>query len=86
VEEHGILDTVMTTPASSPDIKPIEHLWSALKGYLPKEIKPKTKNELIGGIRTFWESLTKNKCCSYIYHIHRVIPFDILDGGGPSDF
>lgn len=86
MEEHGILDKVMTTPASSPDINPIENLWSALKGHLLKEVKPKTKDELIGGIRTFWESLTKKKCCSYIDHIHRVIPFVILNGGGPSGF
>jgi len=48
-----------------------------LKGHLLKEVKPKTIDELIGGIRTFW------KCCSYI---DRVIPFVILNGGGPSGF
>jgi transposase len=29
---HYILDKVMTTPASSPDINPIENVWSALTG------------------------------------------------------
>lgn len=86
MEEHGILENVMMTPASSPDLNPIENLWSTMKNFLLSVVKPKKKDELVHGIRQFWESVTKETCAHYIDHIHRVIPFVILNEGGPSGF
>ena len=45
-------------PPESPDCNPIENLWHEAKEYLSREIKPKTKQELIEGIRTFWRTVS----------------------------
>ena len=45
------------TPAESPDMNPIENLWHELKEYLRREIKPKTKDELVAGIQEFWKTV-----------------------------
>lgn len=86
MEDKGILEYVMETPASSPDLNPIENVWSAMKTYLRTVVKPKKKDELVNGIKDFWETLTAEKCGKYIDHIHRVIPHVILSSGGPTQF
>lgn len=48
-------------------LNPIELVWHELKHFLRKTWKPKTKNELILGIKTFWRiRMTKEKCNRYI--------------------
>lgn len=84
--ENEMMDNVMVTPASSPDLNPIENVWSALKDHLQRLVKPKRKEELIQGIVNWWESLTPEKCGRYIDHIHRVIPHVVLNNGGPTVF
>lgn len=86
MQEKGILDTVMNVPPSSPDINPIENVWSALKDFLQRCVKPKTKNELVTGIKQYWESLTDTQCSRYIDHIHKVLPHVVLNQGGPTNF
>ena len=82
----GILDSVMVTPASSPDLNPIENVWAALKDHLHRNVKPRTKDELVEGTVNWWELLTPQKCSKYIDHIHPVIPQVILNSGGPTVF
>lgn len=41
------------TPTESPDINPIENLWHEMKEYIHREIKPRTKEELVEGILQF---------------------------------
>lgn len=62
------------TPAESSDFNPIENLWHELKEYIRREIKPKTKEELIDGIEQFWETVDQAKCRKYIGHLRKVIP------------
>ena len=62
------------TPAESPDCNPIENVWHELKEYLRREVKPKTKKELIDGIKEFWETADRAKCTQYIRHLRKVIP------------
>lgn len=62
------------TPAESPDCNPIENLWHELKEYNRRVIKPKNKDELIEGIKKFWETVTVAKCTKYINHLKKVLP------------
>ena len=50
------------TPAESPDLNPIENVWHELKEFIRREVKPKTKDELIEGIRRFWSTVDVAKC------------------------
>ena len=72
IEENNIIWT--RTPAESPDLNPIENLWHELKEFIRREVKPKTKQELINGISQFWRTVDANKCKKYIKHIEKVVP------------
>ena len=72
VEENGV--NWWRMPPESPDLNPIENLWHELKEFLRREIKPRTKEELVVGIRRFWDGVTAEKCMWYIRHLRRVIP------------
>ena len=74
------------TPAESPDINPIENLWHELKEYLRREVKPKTKDQLISGIEEFWETVSVEKCRKYIRHLRKVVPEVIRVNGGPTGY
>ena len=57
------------TPPESPDLNPIENLWHELKEYLRRVIKPRTKEQLVNGITTFWATVDAHKCSKYIGHL-----------------
>ena len=75
------------TPAESPDLNPIENLWHEIKHFISSKVKPHTKEQLIDGLKLFWQSrITPEKCHKYIGHIHTVIPKVIECEGGPSGY
>lgn len=74
------------TPAESPDFNPIENLWHEVKEFLRREIKPKTKEELISGIQEFWRTVDVAKCQKYIGHLKKVVPKAIEVKGEPTGY
>ena len=79
-----MLDKVMVVPASSPDLNPIENVRGVMKDYLQRHVKPRTKDELVNGIKQYWRGLTAAKCARFIDHIHKVMPKVILNNGDQS--
>ena len=45
------------TPAESPDLNTIEMLWHELKCFLRRVVKPSNKEELVSGIKQFWDGV-----------------------------
>ena len=45
------------TPAESPDCNPIKNLWQEVKEFIRREVKLTTKQELIDGILSFWDTV-----------------------------
>lgn len=86
MEQAGIINSVMKTPASFHDLNPIENVWAGMKTFLQSTAKPKTKEELVSGIRSFWRTLTARQCARYIDHVHRVIPQVIMNNGEATNF
>ena len=86
MEECGLAEHLMETPASSPDINAIENVWSTMKDFLQRKIKPKTKDQLVEGIKTYWETVTTEQCGKFIDHIHKVLPVVVLNNGGSTDY
>ena len=64
MEQEGI--NWWKTAAESPDLNPIENLWHELKEFIRREVKQKTKEELVQGIERFWSKVYVEK---YISHL-----------------
>lgn len=64
------------SPPESPDLISIKNLWHELKFYLESKVKPCNKQELVDGIKRFWErKVTVKKCTKYIDHVlYKAIP------------
>ena len=73
-EEQGI-NWWPTPPLESPDLNPIENLWHELKFFLEMKVKPRSKQELIDGIKFWRKKVDTSKCVKYIDHVlHKAIP------------
>ena len=74
------------TLSESPDMNPIENFWHELKERLRNDIKPRTKEELIDGIRSIWSTITPEKCHRYISHLNKVLPKVVEWNGKASGY
>jgi transposase len=54
-------------PAYSPDLNPIEQMWSKLKAYLRK-VKPRTYDELYAAISNGLQTVSSDDCIAWITH------------------
>ena len=73
-------------PAESLVLNPIENLWHEFKEYIRREIKPKCQEELVNGIKDFWETVDVAKCSKYIRHLRKVIPTVIAVKGAATGY
>ena len=74
------------TPASSPDLNPIENVWGSMKRYLRTYVKPRNATQLKYGIKEFWMTLTPQVCARYVNHLQKVVPKVVEVNGGPSGY
>ena len=84
MEEHGV--NWWRSPAESPDLNPIENLWSEMKVYCNTKVRPKNKEELRAAIHQFWGTVTPEKCQRYINHLYTVMPVVIENNGEACGF
>ena len=82
LKENGV--NYWPTPSESPDLNPIEMIWSEMKTYIRRQVKPKTQSELIEGIKKFWRTVEIAKCNRYINHLQKVLPIVITREGRAS--
>lgn len=73
-------------PGNSPDLNPIEHLWSILKESIHKNPRPRNREELIKRVEKAWSEIDKNT----IKNICRSFPKRIQEmlnaSGGSTDY
>ena len=76
----------MVYPPESPDANPIENLWHEIKQFIHRAVKPTTKQQLVDGISTIWNTVDVRKCCWYIGHLNKVLPKIIEKGGDATGY
>ncbi len=81
LEDYGY--EVLEWPAQSPDLNPIEHLWTHLKHKLAKYQKgPKGMLELWERVEKEWDAIDTAVCQNLIESMPRRIDVVIKDKGG----
>ena len=56
-------------PSMSPDLNPIENIWSRMKTLVEREL-PRTKQELVTAINKVWDSFDHTKMKNYVHSMH----------------
>lgn len=84
-QTHGV--ELLDWPAQSPDLNPIEHLWSHLKRRLATyPTEPKGMLELWERIEVEWEKIPKETCLDLINSMPRRIAAVIKAKGGYTKY
>lgn len=68
-DESGM--QVMSWPAQSPDLNPIEHLWDHLKKEIRKGPQPNSLDELWERIQDKWEAISADTCKNLVRSMSR---------------
>ena len=66
--------------------KPFINTVSLQQEFLRREVKPRTKEELVDGIQAFWMTVDIPKCRKYIGHLRKVIPKIVEVGGDATGY
>lgn len=83
LKDHNI--NVMTWPAQSPDLNPIETLWNDVKKVI-KEKKPSNLNKMYEIIQEGWRNISSDRCARLIDSMPRRCQEVIRNKGGPTKY
>lgn len=76
---------VMDWPPQSPDLNPIENLWSTLKIEIPKH-NPKSAKHLFEIVKQEWDKIAASKCESLVRSMPRRCKAVIKAKGGATKY
>lgn len=76
---------VLSWPANSPDLNPIENLWGIVKRKMAN-LRPSNKAELKTAIETTWATITPAQCHKLISSMPRRVQAVIDAGGAPTKY
>src|SRR5690242_19561033 len=68
-------------PAQSPDLNPIEIVWSYIKDFVESK-KPCNRDDLMELIEKGWDQLPNESINKYIDHLSTILPKIIENNGG----
>ncbi len=80
---HGV--TVLDWPANSPDLNPVENLWSIVKRKM-RDTRPNNADDLKATIKAVWASITPEQCHRLIVSMPRHTDAVIHAKGGPTKY
>ncbi len=83
LNDHGV--GVLDWPANSPDLNPIENLWSIVKRKMRNK-RPKNADELKATVKETWASIPPQQCHKLITSMPRRIEAVIKAKGAPTKY
>ncbi len=81
--DHGV--TVLDWPANSPDLNPIENLWSIVKRKM-RDTRPNNADDLKAAIKETWASIPPQQCHKLSTSMPRRIEAVIKAKGVPTKY
>ncbi len=81
--DHGV--GVLDWPANSPDLNPIENLWSIVKRKM-RDTRPNNADELKDTVKETWASIPPQQCHKLITSMPRRIEAVIKAKGAPTKY
>ncbi len=81
--DHDV--TLLDWPANSPDLNPIENLWSIVKRKM-RDTRPNNADDLKAAIKATWTSITSEQCHKLIASMPHIIDAVIHAKWGPTKY